>query len=102
MCTVLLPSGVNTTAVMSYHIFGVSIFRMKQSKGTGLLKPLSLELIKYNLFYLRAGKSLARPGRKQARSDIRRGARFQQHRDASCHQVSFPAKARCRKKYTPF
>jgi len=39
--------------------------------------------------YRGAGKSLARPGRKQARKNARRRARFQQNRDASCHQVSF-------------
>ena len=50
MCTVLLPSGVNPIAVMPCHTFCVSIYRMKQSKGTRLFKPLSSELIKYNLF----------------------------------------------------
>jgi len=40
----------------------------------------------------RADKSLARPGRKQARKHVRRRARFQQNRDANCHQVSFPAR----------
>ena len=39
--------------------------------------------------YRGADKYLARPGREQARKDIRRRARFQQHRDASSHQVSF-------------
>jgi len=42
--------------------------------------------------YLGADKSLARPGRKQARKNVRRSARFQQHRDASSHQFSFPAR----------
>jgi len=42
--------------------------------------------------YRGADKSLARPGRKQARRHIRRRARFQQHRDASRPQVSFPAR----------
>jgi len=37
-------------------------------------------------------KSLARPGRKQPQKHVRRRARFQQHRDASCHQVAFPAR----------
>jgi len=36
--------------------------------------------------YRGADKSLARPGRKQAQKHVR-DARFQQHRDASCHQV---------------
>ena len=40
----------------------------------------------------RADKSLARPGRKQAGKHVRRRARFQQNRDANCHQVSFPAR----------
>ena len=38
--------------------------------------------------YRGADKSLARPGRKQARKHVT-DARFQQHRDASCHQVFF-------------
>jgi len=39
--------------------------------------------------YRGADKSLTRPGRKQARKHVRRRARFQRHRDASCHQVFF-------------
>ena len=39
--------------------------------------------------YRDAGTSLAQPERKQARKNVRRRARFQQHRDASCHQVFF-------------
>jgi len=51
--------------------------------------------------YWGADKYLARLGRKQARSPTRKetsseacqgGARFQQNRDASCHQFSFPAR----------
>jgi len=49
-----------------------------------------------------ADKSLARPGRKQARKHVRRRARFQQHRDAICYQVFFSCKARRRRKFTPF
>ena len=40
------------------------------------------------LYYRGADKSLTRPGKKQARKHVR-DARFQQHRDASCHQVLF-------------
>jgi len=47
-------------------------------------------------------KSLARAGRKQTRKHLKERARFQQHRDASCHQVFFPRKARRRRKFTPF
>jgi len=39
--------------------------------------------------YLGADKSLARPGRKQSRKHVRYAHDI---RDASCHQVSFPAK----------
>ena len=39
--------------------------------------------------YRGADKSFARPGRKQARKHVKRHARFQQHRDASCHQGFF-------------
>ena len=39
--------------------------------------------------YRGADKSLARPGRIKARKHVRRRARFQQHGDASCHQVFF-------------
>ena len=39
--------------------------------------------------YRGADKSLARPGRKQARKPRQGRARFQQHRDASCYQVFF-------------
>ena len=39
--------------------------------------------------YRGADKSLARPGRKQARKHVRRRERFQQHRDGICHQVFF-------------
>ena len=41
-----------------------------------------------NLRVWGADKSLARPGRKQARNHVR-DARFQQHRDASRQQVLF-------------
>jgi len=44
------------------------------------------------MVYRRADKSLARPGRNQFRKHVRRLARFQQHRDASCHQVFLPAR----------
>ena len=43
----------------------------------------------WNRFYRGADKSLARPGRKQARNHVRDARNFQQNRDASCHQVSF-------------
>ena len=36
------------------------------------------------------------------RKHVRRRARFQQHRDASCHQVFFSCKARPRRKLMPF
>ena len=36
-----------------------------------------------------AGKSLARPGRETSSEACQGRARFQQHRDASCHQVFF-------------
>jgi len=36
------------------------------------------------------------------RKHVRRRARFQQHRDASCHHVFFSCKARHRRKFTPF
>ena len=44
------------------------------------------------VFVPRADKSLARPGRKQARKHVTRCAGFQQNRDAICQQVSFPAR----------
>ena len=41
--------------------------------------------------------------RKEKSSEACQGrARFQQHRDASCHQVSFSWKARGRRKFVPF
>ena len=36
------------------------------------------------------------------RKHVRRSARFQQHGDASCHQVFFFCKARRRRKFSPF
>jgi hypothetical protein len=51
----------------------------------GRAKDLSAPL------YRGADKSLARSERKQARKHVRE-ARFQQHRDASSHQVFFPAR----------
>ena len=54
------------------------------------------------MMYLGADKSLARPGRKQARKNVRRSARFQQHRDASCLQFFFSFKARRRRKFKAF
>jgi hypothetical protein len=36
-----------------------------------------------------ADTPLDRPGRKQTRKHVRRRERFQQHRDASCHQNFF-------------
>jgi len=54
--------------------------------------PLDLKVGQASIFLYRgADKSLARPGRKEARKHVRRRARFQQHRDASCHQVFLPA-----------
>ena len=51
---------------------------------------LSSYTVFFHIFsYRGADKSLARPGRKQARKHVRRRARFQQHRDASCHKVFF-------------
>ena len=38
-----------------------------------------------------AGKSLARPERIQARKNGRDARNLKKHRDASCHQVFFPA-----------
>jgi len=46
----------------------------------------------YRDVYRGADKSLARPGMRQALEACQGCARFQQNRDASCHQVSFPAK----------
>ena len=43
--------------------------------------------------YRGADKSLARPGRKQAQKHVRPRARFQQNRDACCHQGFFSCKA---------
>jgi len=40
-------------------------------------------------YYRGADKSLARPGSKQARKHVRRRARFQQHRVASCQVFNF-------------
>ena len=42
-----------------------------------------------SILYRGADKSLARPGRRQARKHVKGRARFQQHRDASCHQAFF-------------
>jgi len=39
-----------------------------------------------------ADNSFARTERAQVEKHVRRRARFQQHRDASCHQVLFPAR----------
>jgi len=51
-----------------------------------LLKQVSVKM------YRDADKSLA-PTTKETSSEACQGrARFQQHRDASCHQVSFPAR----------
>ena len=40
-------------------------------------------------FYRGADKSLARPGKKTNSEEYQGRARYQQHRDASCHQVIF-------------
>ena len=40
--------------------------------------------------YRRSDKSLARPGRKQARKRVTDERDFEQHRDASCHQIPLP------------
>ena len=47
--------------------------------------------------YRGADKSLARPGRKQARKHVRDARDFQQHRDASCHQVPPPLQSKAPK-----
>ena len=39
---------------------------------------------------------------RSERKHVRGRARFQQHRDTSCHQGFFSCKARCRRKFTPF
>jgi len=52
---------------------------------------LSISHREWPITYRGADKSLARPGRQLVRKHVR-DARFQQNRDASCHQVSFPAR----------
>ena len=55
--------------------------------------PLELKVNQASIFlYQGADKSLARPGRKQARKQLRLRARFEQHRDETCHQVFLPAR----------
>ena len=44
----------------------------------------------FDAFNRGADKALARPGRETSSEACQGRARFQQHRDASCHQVSFP------------
>ena len=64
--------------------------------GEIILELLSINIYTYQFYnicvrtgcYRGADKSLARPIRKQIRKHNRRRARFQQHRDASCHQVT--------------
>ena len=57
----------------------------------------------WRLTYRGAHKLLARPGKKQTRKLVRGHARFQQHRDASCHHVFFfTCKAKRRRKFTLF
>jgi len=63
----------------------------RPSTDTDLLKKDTLKLCFFDLLYRGADKALSRPGRKQARKRVRGRARFQQHRDSSCHQVFFPA-----------
>jgi len=53
---------------------------------------LTVECAHLYKYYRGDDKSLAWPGRKQARKHVRRRARFHQHRDASCHQFFFPAR----------
>ena len=48
-------------------------------------------VLPHMLLYRGVDKSLARPGRKQARKHVKE-ARFQRHRDASCRQVSLSAR----------
>ena len=66
---------------------------MKQSKKFWTAWPLKMGPIRCPETSVRnyrgADKPLARPGRKQSRKHVRRRARFQQHRDASSHQVFF-------------
>ena len=45
-------------------------------------------MYKYSL-YIYIYIYIPRPGRKQARNHVKERPRFQQHRDASCHQVFF-------------
>jgi hypothetical protein len=56
----------------------------------GRAKDLSAHVYKKDIMYRCADKSLAAT-RKETGSEACQGrARFQQHRDASCHRVSFP------------
>ena len=54
---------------------------------------LTVECAHLYKYYRGADKSLAWPGRKQARKDVRRRARFHQHRDASCQVFFLQGKA---------
>ena len=54
-------------------------------------------------FYARcADKSLARPGRKQARKHVRDARNFNNIETRASIKFLFPCKARHRKKFTPF
>ena len=55
---------------------------------SSILISSSCRALILSIIYRDADKSLARPGRKQARNHVR-DARFPQHRDASCNQVFF-------------
>jgi len=75
---------------LSEHIFGHWLFKYL-CLITPQLKTVCLTRFRSRL-YQGADKSLAWPRRKKSSEACQRRAQFQQNLDASCHQISFPAR----------
>jgi len=95
------PASVRSNSETCWINWKVFMWQRNQSSSK-ILYPPDVK-ISFCPFYRGADKSLA-PTRKETSSEACQGrSRFQQHRDASCHQgFSFSCKARRRRKFTPF
>jgi len=92
-------------ALMLYNILYISIVREGADKS--LARPTSRYRRTESIVSLERGACSCADLQaflvtEAERKHVRRRAGFQQHRDASCHQVFFSCNARRRRKFTPF
>jgi hypothetical protein len=110
--SVLTGSSNHTNKNMKYYKTGACIWKVKQKlwgvADKSLAQPTSQcrrteSIVSLERWVCSCAKlQVFSCCRGFVRKHIRRHALFEQHRDASCHQVSFSWKARCWRKFTPF